>query len=246
MRRVKRKGSGQVTNADSTSEDLGSPMDTNAGGGGWPETRNVVEQLSGALAGVIEDATAEARRAETEDTRRRARGVVFESANAPAPATVPPGLAAIVERVFIPDEKLNEVYEECHRGLVLGADKLAEHGHLVRALDMAETRHRYAHRLFVSAKEERLAYERDFVVEAAPMRKAATELLQKEKKDGIRSKQITDSDVESTIAWLFPDWWRDKERERSRLKLTEDDLLNLVETCASKCRSLQTMLSKSR
>lgn len=205
----------------------------------------VVADVSAQLASALESSAKEAEQDERESARKRSRGVLFESANAPKPPEVSPGLAKVVERVFLAEEEIERAYEFVNQNLKLG-EKLAEHGHLVKALDLGETVHRIAHRLYITAKLDRSTWERDSIITFASLREEATRHLQSEKTRGIRSKQITDADVESTCAWMFPDEWRTRETTRDRLKLTEDSLLNLVEVCASRCRTLQTLLGRSR
>ena len=108
-------------------------------------------------------------------------------------------------------------------------------------LDRAEDRARQAHQLYITAKENVRRFEADAVVAAVDMRDQATAALQREKTGGQRSKQITDADVESRIAALFPDEWHKLETQRSRARLMVEHMGRLAEQWKERARDLRSM-----
>lgn len=167
----------------------------------------------------------------------------FPSVNKAKVAKLRPDLDQIVEVVFVND--MHETWKKLREGLAIG-EKRSDHGTLQKALDYAEKRAHDAHRLYVTAKIERDRWERENEVIFGAMWSGANHDLQKEKNDGLRSKQITDADVKARIATLYPDEFQAQETRRAKIKATVESLEDLAEQWKSRCRTLQTMLGKLR
>ena len=168
---------------------------------------------------------------------------IVENQHAAHETPIAPGFARIVERIFIADPEA--AYARLESDLRIG-DERATYGALTKALDEAETNARTAHRLYISAKVERERWELDNEVAFGAMRAEATRSLQREKDTKARSKQITDADVASECAMLFPDEYRAQALTRKKVKAMEDSLANLSEVWLIRCKSLQTMLGRQR
>lgn len=167
----------------------------------------------------------------------------FESANAPRKAKLREDLDKIVEVVFV--NNMQETWERLRKALVIG-EKRSDHGTLQQALDRAEKNAHDAHRLYVTAKVEHQRWERENDVVFSAMWSKANRSLQKEKDDGLRSKQITDADIKARMATLWPDEYSAQETRRAKVKATVEALEDLAEQWKSRCRTLQTMMGKLR
>jgi hypothetical protein len=155
------------------------------------------------------------------------------------------GYDRIVESVFTVDPWA--AYETLEKSLKLaGEAHRADYATLITALDACQDNSREAHRLFVSAKVAVARYEADASVLLVDMRKQATAALDEEKASGERKKQITEADVESRIAALFPDEWRALEDRRARAKGMVLHIERLAELWKERCRDLRTMVETSR
>jgi uncharacterized Zn finger protein (UPF0148 family) len=150
----------------------------------------------------------------------------------------------LVETVFAPIDVM-EAYKHLQKALVIGEQR-AEYGVALKHLDEAEDNARLAHRLMLVAKAEHKAWELDNAVIFGAMRKEAERVLSQEKKDGLRTKQITDGDVEAQIAVMFGDEYKLNEMRRYKMRKMIESLENLVEICNSRCRSLQVIVGKQR
>ncbi len=176
--------------------------------------------------------------------------VVTEPAKSPAyvsPTGDEPRLSTdfekIVENVYEVDAWAD--YERVKRHFVVGEER-GDRGTLQAHLDRAEDNARIAHRLFLSAKLERQRFEIEYATIRSPMWTAATRELQREKEQGLRSKQITDADVSHQVAAQFPDEWKSGETRMAKVKGTEAHLEEMADLAKSRCRSLQTMLQTAR
>lgn len=160
----------------------------------------------------------------------------------------PPKLSAdferIVERVFARVDAEAE-YDRLEKVLKLGETR-NDHGSVRKALDEAEDNARAAHQLYVQAKTELTAYELENEQFIAPYYKAATAALQKEKGEGNRNKAITDADVRSTIANLYPDVLRDHDARGAKAKGMVDQIGKLSQLWTGRCSSLATLLANMR
>lgn len=176
-------------------------------------------------------------------TPGESRPILFENANAPKDAHLSPGMAGIVETIFIADADLKKEYLTLEQELLLGKN-LVESSHVLGSLDRAETNFRKAHRLWVTAKLERERWDNENEVVCAPLKLAAQKELEKEKELKIRTKAITEADVAMMLASMFPDEWNAAEERRMKVKLAEESLGNLVEAWSSRCRTLQVLGNK--
>ena len=155
------------------------------------------------------------------------------------------GYDRIVERVFTVSPW--ETYEPLEKDLRLTGDAhRADYATLVDALDRCQDNSREAHRLFVSAKVSVARYEADAAVLLTDMRKQSLAALDAEKAAGQRSKQITEADIESRIASLFPDEWRALEDRRAKSKAMVSHLERLSELWKERSRDLRVMIENSR
>jgi hypothetical protein len=195
-----------------------------------------IKAATAPLAKAIED-NQQKEALETANPRR------WASANAAKEEGMDVGFQAITERVFVKDP-LSE-YERLEKAMVIG-DKRNDYGVVMRCLDEAEGNARMAHRLWQSAIVERKRWELNNEVVFSAMRDEATKTLQHEKQAGTRAKQVTDADVDSRVALLYPDEYKAQEVRRARSKAMVDSMGNLVEVWLSRCRTLQTLASKLR
>jgi len=150
------------------------------------------------------------------------------------------GYERIVEHVFTIDPWAT--YERLQKRLQLPVPAHAQtRVVLFDELDAAETLAKEAHQLFISAKETVRRFDADAVVMSVDMRQQATATLQQEKDSGQRSKQITDADVESRIASIFADEWRQLELRRSKARLMVDHMQRLSDAWKERARDLRSM-----
>lgn len=199
--------------------------------------KEVVTSMSGELAGIIE-------KVNKEEQHTRARGRFdFEVAQAAKMSPLRPDVARVMETIFVSDvaKDYKPLEEELHLG-----DDHSDRGSLIRRLARAPVHYRKAHKLLITAKREREAWEKRNAVIFGAMWQAANKELQDEKDQKIRNKQITDADVSAKAAVIFGDEWTVQEIARYEAKLMIDSLENLVETWGIEARALEAMLSKSR
>jgi hypothetical protein len=163
----------------------------------------------------------------------------FQSANSKKKKSKLRGdLEKIVETNFVVD--LHESWLKLRAALVIG-EKRSEHGTLNKALDEAEENAHLAHRVYVTAKIEREAWERENDTVWGAMWSEANKSLQKEKNEGLRAKQLTDADIKARVATLYPEEYQEIEVRRARIKATVDSLEDLAVQWKSRCKSLNTM-----
>lgn len=167
----------------------------------------------------------------------------FDHANRPKAEPLRGDLDRVVSTIFVDD--IHETWKALEAALHIG-EKSSDHGTLIKALDRAETNARKAHRLYVTAKVSADEWEKANDVVFSALWAESNRALQAEKEQGIRSKQITDADVRAKCAMLYPDEWKSQEIKRARVKATVDSLAHLSDTWLSRCKTLQTMLGKSR
>lgn len=173
-----------------------------------------------------------------EDRREKAAASLEE-------LTLGDGYDRIIERVFA--TKPWETYEPLEKDLRLtGEAHRADYATLVDALDRCQDNSREAHRLFVSAKVAFARYEADAVVLLTDMRKQALAALDSDKAAGKHGKQITEADIESRIAALFPDEWRAIEDRRAKAKAMVSHLERLSELWKERSRDLRVMIETRR
>ena len=156
-----------------------------------------------------------------------------------------PGYERIIERVFSVDPWAS--YGVLEAGLKLPAPAHgAGYAAVVDALDACEDNARESHRLYVSAKVAVDRFQADASVLSGDMRAQAIAALELEKERGERKKQITDADVESRIAALFPDEWRRVEERRSKARRAVEHLERLADCWKSRGSALKVILETMR
>ena len=113
---------------------------------------------------------------------------------------------------------------------------------LKSAQNTTETRALRAHRLYIVTKADcdRFEFECEQVMSA--LRDAANHELQKEKDAKVRSKAITDSNVVSQIAQMFPDEWAEISTRRARAEGMLKHIERLAKLWESRCKSVNSML----
>jgi hypothetical protein len=154
-----------------------------------------------------------------------------------------PDIRRIVETIYAVDA--SKTYDELEQNLEVG-DQRGDYGTLQKHLDKAEDRARRAHQIYLSAKLEFAGWEIDNTKVMAAMRSQATQALEAEKAAGDRKKAITNDDVTSAMAEIFPDQWKAQEITRVKLKGTVEHLERLADLWKNKCHSLGTLLSTLR
>lgn len=167
----------------------------------------------------------------------------FPNANKAKLAKLRPDLDRVVETVFVKD--IFADWKDLQAGLEIG-EKRSEHGHAVAALDKAAARADRAHRLYLTARAAREAWEAENEVIFGAMWSEATRALQKEKDDGLRSKQITDADVKNRVATMFPDEYQAQEARRRNIEYTVKSLERLAEIWVGRQRDLSSLVGKLR
>lgn len=154
-----------------------------------------------------------------------------------------PEFGRIVETILV--DHPWEIYQQLENALRIG-DKRTDHGSVNKSLDEAESNCRLAHRLWCTARVEYERWRLDNEVVFGAMRAEATSVLQREKDQKLRNKQITDADVESMCSSLYPEQYRAQEVSRKKVEFMVKSMEHLNECWLSRCRSLQTILSKQR
>lgn len=182
--------------------------------------------------------------ADKEAAVENARAVVFDNANAATEKVIDSRYPAVVERVFRPMDWAT-VLDRYDAWIELG-DKRTDEGFIRKA---HETGPRLVQDLFDAYVQVRLAretWELENDVVFGAMREQASKVLELEKERKIRTKQITEKDIDQKCAAMFPDEWASQESRRLRMKLTEDRMKFAVENAQTRCRVLETMMAKLR
>ncbi len=150
----------------------------------------------------------------------------------------------IVDRVYDVADPLAE-YDALEKDLVLGPQR-AERGALIERLDRAADNLRRAHKLYLAAEVEFQNFKADAEVNFSSHRTAATNVLQAEKDAKIRTKMITNDDVESKIATLFPDEYIAHKRREVKMEGMFEHVKKLVTVWEVRCSTLQSQLGALR
>lgn len=213
--------------------------------GGPPAPREDPRQVS------IEDVLENSRslssviaEADKEAAIEQARQVHFDNANRAVEREIDPRYPAVVQRVFRPME-WTDVLDRYDAWLELG-EKRTEEGFIRKAHEMGP---RLVQDLFDCYAQVRLAretWELENDVVFGDMREQATKCLEVEKERKIRTKTITEKDVDQKCAAMFPDEWARQESKRLRMKLTEDRTKFAIENAQTRQRVLDSMMSKLR
>jgi hypothetical protein len=150
----------------------------------------------------------------------------------------------VVERLYRID--VERVYAELEDKLSLGRASEAEPAILVNELDLACSRARDAHLLYVNARVALEGFEIDATILESDMRAQATAVLQAEKSAGQRNKAITDADVESQMGKQFPDQHRATRIGREKAKRAVEHLKAFADLWASRQQALDAMVRTAR
>lgn len=169
------------------------------------------------------------------------------------------GYERIVASVFDMPEP-HEEYQRLRTELDLGAVRpsRADYGTVVDALDRAEQNAQRAVELLVNFELAHEAFEMDALVVSGPLREAATQRLEEEKRESFElakkemgskapsGKQITEADVAAAVASMFPDEWRDVSLRRTEVKGALDAAKSLATRWQERARDLRAMVSTVR
>jgi len=210
-----------------------------------PEEADVLRHEYSRERGIAHDASKADRGAELkEEIEKHERPAhQFPRANPGGERELSPPFARIVEKVFV--ENPEAIYDHLEKQLRIG-EKRTDHGTLMKALDEAEDNARWAHRLWITGKIEVERWELDNASVWGAMREEANGALQREKDSKSRSKAITDADVEGMAAIMYPEQYAAQQIKRRRNSQMTKSLENLSQMWESRCRSLNTMLSRQR
>lgn len=182
--------------------------------------------------------------AETETQVDKARQVVFDNANAAKETAIDARYQKLVEHT-LPGHDWDAVLAAYEGWMELG-DKRTEEGFIRKAHEQGPKIVQRVFDMYVEVKYAREVWELQNDAVLGDMRVQATSVLQGEKERGIRTKQITEKDVDSKCAALFTDEWTRQESKRLRFKLAEDRARFCIENAQLRCRVLDTMMGKLR
>jgi len=159
-------------------------------------------------------------------------------------ADLPPTYARIIKTTFAFDADV--VFATLDSALTLPKPAY-EMGYteLSECLDDAARHHRDASRLFAHAKVTLAEFDADCEVMRGDMRTQAVAQLKAEKEEK-GGKQITDGDVTTRMAALFPDEYRRQESLKAKAKATVGHLETMVKGWELRRRELGIMLSECR
>jgi hypothetical protein len=174
----------------------------------------------------------------------KAREVVFENANRATEKPVDARFPALVERTFRPKDWIAtlDLYEAW---LELG-EKRSDEAFIRRAHERGPGIVQALWDAYFDVKYAREVWEMDNDVVFGAMREQAEEALENEKLRKVRTKTITEKDVATKCASMFPDEWRAQESKRLRFKLTEERAKSCVEVANSRVRVLESMMARLR
>lgn len=167
----------------------------------------------------------------------------FETAHGAKETALSCGMERLVERTFVDDPE--KVYERLESSLKVG-EKRSDRGTLLRELDEAESNARDAFKLWRTAQLVVKQWEHENQVVNSAMRSEATRALEAEKKNGLRTKQVTDADVEAMVAAMYPEEHKAQQARRLKVHSLERNCENLNELWSSRCRTLAVMAGHQR
>jgi len=183
---------------------------------------------------------------------------LFQSVNAAKEPALPKSFFNIVESWQSID--VEATYKRLRDGLKLGVDGRNDKGRLREALDNAEDNAREAHLLYCLASIEKERYDIDAQPVFGAMWNSAVEILEGEaadaeeeavalKEKGRRKppkKNITNEDVKSKAAAMYPDQWRRHHVGQEKVKALVLHMKELSDLWAQRCRSLEVLLGGAR
>lgn len=156
---------------------------------------------------------------------------------------MPSDFERIIEKVMTKTPLAD--FERVEKAITIGPER-NDRGTLTEALDKAEDNARIAHALYCTARFEQERWEIEQETVLASIRTRAVVALEEEKKSGLRTKQITDADVVSKMAALFPDEYRHAQTRAVQVKKMVEHTLKLCELSTNRAASLRVMLEKVR
>lgn len=190
------------------------------------------------------DLVRELEEADKETAKAKARAIVFDSANAAIETPIDPKFARVVERLYAPKD-WEKVQDRFEAWLSLG-DRRTEEAFIRKAHEEGPEILRDLYGAYLQIRLTREAWELENDTVLGAMRLEATKALQEEKNRGSRNKTITKEDVADQAASMFPDEWSAQETKRLKYKGVEDRAKHDVEVAGTRCRHLDTMMSRLR
>jgi len=159
----------------------------------------------------------------------------------PKAANLQRGFQTIVTDLFDSGYDVKKEWDDVRAGLEI-TDALTPE-RLKRAANGQEKIADRAHQLYIVAKVEVLAYIRETEATFGAIRTSATQLLEVEKVNKTRTKQITDADVKAEAARSYPDDWRDICERREKAEAMLKHIENLAALARSRCYTVSNMSS---
>jgi hypothetical protein len=170
---------------------------------------------------------------------------IFDSANKGRPVPKLPnmkkGFHEVVQNIFDSGYNVEKEFREIEESLSI--KNALTPGVIQSSANNVEEMARRAFRLYVIAKSEYEAYIRETDAIVGGMREGATAILEKEKVNKIRTKQITEADVKEYAAQNYPDEWEDINNRRDRSKGMLAYIENLSSLAKSRCYTVSNMLN---
>jgi len=151
------------------------------------------------------------------------------------------GFQIIVTDLFESGYDVVQEWQDIREGLVI-EDALTP-VRLKTAANKQEELADRAHQLYIVGKVEVSAYMRETEVTYGAIRNAASEKMEAEKANKTRTKMITDADVKSECARMYPDEWADICTRRERAEAMLAQLLNLAALAKSRCYTVSNMMA---
>lgn len=183
-------------------------------------------------------------KADKETIIDNAKATMFESANAPKEKPIDRRMPGLVERTFAPFD-WSKALDRFDAWMALG-DHRTEEAHIRKAHEEGPEIMGSVHDVYIQVKFAREAWELENDTMLGAMRAAATEVLEAEKEKKIRTKMITEADINTKVAAMFPDEWAAQEKRRLQYKLVEERAKHCVERGTIRCRHLDTMMNRLR
>lgn len=175
-------------------------------------------------------------------------GEVFEVTPAqrasPEELAMQPAFERIVERLYSRKDDPVVVFDRLERGLRVKV--MEERGSFAHALEAVQGEARDAHWLWQIAQLERNRWELDNAVSHGAMRSKAMRVLQQEKDAGVRSKQITEADIHSMCAIIFPDEYKASELRKKQVEMLEESTKDLARRWSERAEDLRVLYGKMR
>lgn len=182
--------------------------------------------------------------ADKETDITNARAAMFESANAPRERPMDPRMGGLVERTFRPLD-WGKILDRFDAWMTLGNHRTEEQ-FIRRAHEEGPEIVKDVYDVFLQVRFARESWELENDTMLGMMREEASKVLEREKERKIRTKTITIDDVTHKAASMFPDEFAEQEKRRLQFKLVEDRSKQCVELGTTRCRVLDSMMSRLR